>query len=193
VKAVEHRSDLEEDKDEVHPIEYELTIPEGHNLRTTKIRTSPQRNLNSDILLNKMHSQMNTNPSHKGYFDFHPTSYSNQYKSQDSKVGAMHRARSKSFFEESSAMKKWYKVQNVLKGINLMRKNIVKTIQNPDDIVEDLNRSPRRARTSNHLNSQHSLNLTKFALDDRRKEDRFFDLIGEGGQRAVEKVLNELD
>ena len=55
----------------------------------------------------------------------------------------------------------------MFKGINLMKKNIVKTIQDPNEIVDDINKSPRRKKTLN-LNSQASLNFTKTAIDEVR-------------------------
>lgn len=79
------------------------------------------------------------------------------------------RVRSKSFFEENSARKNWYKLQNMFKGINLLRKNLVKTIQDPEEIVEDINKSPRKMKPTTFFTSQTSLNFTKTALDDVRK------------------------
>ena len=64
-------------------------------------------------------------------------------------------------------MRHWIKISNMFKGINLMKKNIVKTIQDPNEIVDDINKSPRRKKTLN-LNSQASLNFTKTAIDEVR-------------------------
>ena len=90
VQTADLKSDVEEDKDEVYPIEYELTGNDRYKTRPNKIRTSPQKTLNSEILLNRIGSQMQTNPTSNGVFDFHPTTYSNQYKSQDTKVSSAH-------------------------------------------------------------------------------------------------------
>ena len=64
-------------------------------------------------------------------------------------------------------MRHWIKISNMFKGINLMKKNIVKTIRDPNEIVDDINKSPRRKKTLN-LNSQASLNFTKTAIDEVR-------------------------
>lgn len=75
-----------------------------------------------------------------------------------------------------------------------MKKNIVKTIQNPDEIVENINRSPRRKRTN--LSSQMSMNpfnITKVALDEVRKQEKFFELIAQGGEKNLQKILKELE
>ena len=93
--------------------------------------------------------------------------------------------------EESKAHKHWLKIRNVFKSIKLMRVNIVKPLQNPEDIITDINNSPRRKRTS--ILSWSSLNLTKCALDDVRKIDRFFELIQEGGDKNIQKLLEELE
>jgi hypothetical protein len=67
------------------------------------------------------------------------------------------RERAKSFYEETNAKRKWIKLSNVLKGINLMKRNMVQKIDDPNDIVESINKSPRRKRT---LTSMSSINLT---------------------------------
>ena len=80
------------------------------------------------------------------------------------------RERSQSLTEDQSlGRRKWLKVQNVLRGINLMKKNIVKTLQDPDEIVENINRSPRRRRQSMLSAGMGSFNITMSALDDIRK------------------------
>jgi hypothetical protein len=45
------------------------------------------------------------------------------------------RSQSQTFSQSHSGRSKWLKIQNVIKGISLMRKNIVKTLQDPDEIV----------------------------------------------------------
>lgn len=63
-----------------------------------------------------------------------------------------------SYTNETNARKKWIKLSNVLRGISLMKKNLVKTIEDPEEIVENINSSPRRRKLT--LTSFTSLNLT---------------------------------
>jgi hypothetical protein len=55
-------------------------------------------------------------------------------------------SKTNSFTTESNAKRRWSKLSNVLKGINLMKKNIVKTLSDPEEIVENINNSPRRRK-----------------------------------------------
>ena len=45
---------------------------------------------------------------------------------------------------QSKAKRKWQKLSNLFKGINLLKKNVVKTLRYPNEIVENINSSPRR-------------------------------------------------
>eukprot|EP00347_Sterkiella_histriomuscorum_P004515 403360168 len=72
--------------------------------------------------------------------------------------------KSKSFFQVSRAKKNWIKLQNVLKGINLLRRNIVMKIQDPDELEQNL-----KQYTSRHSNSIQ--NLQKEIEQETRKED----------------------
>lgn len=49
-----------------------------------------------------------------------------------------------------------------------MRKNIVKTLRDPDEIVEDINNSPRRKRKLPSVSAKSSFDVTRSALDDLR-------------------------
>ena len=67
------------------------------------------------------------------------------------------------------AKKKWQKLYNVFKGISLMKKNIVKTLKDPEDIVSNINNSPRRkVKIAHSVSAYSSFNATKLALDDVR-------------------------
>lgn len=67
------------------------------------------------------------------------------------------------------ARENWKKLQNVFKGISLMKKNIVKTIQDPEEIVQNINNSPRRKpRGVASVSAMSSFNVTRLALDDVR-------------------------
>ena len=58
-----------------------------------------------------------------------------------------------------------------------MRKNIVKTLKDPNEIVEHINNSPRHKRKLPSVSGIFSFDLTRSALDDLRQMDRFFELI----------------
>ncbi len=45
------------------------------------------------------------------------------------------RSQSQTFSQSHSGRKKWTKIQNVIKGISLMKHNIVKTLRDPEEIV----------------------------------------------------------
>ena len=79
------------------------------------------------------------------------------------------RSQSNSFYQAQTARNKWIKLQNVFRGINLMRKNIVKTLQNPNEIVENINNSPRRKRRLPSVSGISSFDVTRSALDDLRQ------------------------
>lgn len=67
-----------------------------------------------------------------------------------------------------------------------MKKNIVKTLQDPDEIVQNINNSPRRKiRGVASVSAFSSFNVTKIALDDVRQQDRFFDMIQRGGEKDI--------
>lgn len=79
---------------------------------------------------------------------------------------------------KSKAKRKWQKLSNLFKGINLLKKNIVKTLRYPNEIVENINNSPKRKdRILQSASAISSFNATKLALDDVRQQDRFFDLV----------------
>jgi hypothetical protein len=59
-------------------------------------------------------------------------------------------------------------VQNVFRGINLMKKNIVKTLMDPNEIVENIKNSPRRKRKLPSVSGISSFDVTRSALDDLR-------------------------
>ena len=50
-----------------------------------------------------------------------------------------------------------------------MRKNIVKTLQDPNEIVENINNSPRRKRRLPSVSGISSFDVTRSALDDLRQ------------------------
>jgi len=94
----------------------------------------------------------------------------------------------------SNAKRKWQKLYNVFKGINLLKKNIVKTLHQPDEIVENINNSPRRkTRVAQSASAFSSFNVTKIALDDVRQQDRFFDLVQRGGEKDIPVLLKEIE
>eukprot|EP00347_Sterkiella_histriomuscorum_P001505 403371776 len=208
----DEKSDMNEDesRDQVHSIK-------GSDFGENQEDTNPsrlycnnhqrQRSHKSDQNLNKFMYNYQENMSTQNVFQSQNTSVNllldhsqhnikNQYQDtltrQSINGMAAHKARhrSRSFFEESPAKKHWMKISNVLKGINLMRKNIVRTIQHPDELVENINKSPRRRKT---LNSLQSLNLTKNVLDEMRLQDKFFELISTGGEHSLQKILKELE
>lgn len=74
-----------------------------------------------------------------------------------------------------------------------MRKNIVKTLRDPDEIVENINNSPRRKRKLPSVSGISSFDVTRSALDDLRKMDRFFELIQKGGDKDIPLLQRELD
>lgn len=75
-----------------------------------------------------------------------------------------------------------------------MKKNIVKTLQDPDEIVQNINNSPRRKiRGVASVSAFSSFNVTKIALDDVRQQDRFFDMIQRGGEKDIPLIQKELD
>ena len=45
------------------------------------------------------------------------------------------RSQSQTFSQTHTGRRNWLKIQNVIKGISLMRHNIVKTLKDPDEIV----------------------------------------------------------
>eukprot|EP00347_Sterkiella_histriomuscorum_P000995 403373739 len=208
----DEKSDVNEDesRDQVHSIKgsdfgenYEDTNPS----RLYCNNHQRQRSHKSDQNLNKFMYNYQENMSTQNVFQSQNTSVNllldhsqhnikNQYQDTLTRqsINGMpaHKARlrSRSFFEESPAKKHWMKISNVLKGINLMRKNIVRTIQHPDELVENINKSPRRRKT---LNSLQSLNLTKNVLDEMRLQDKFFELISTGGEHSLQKILKELE
>lgn len=49
-----------------------------------------------------------------------------------------------------------------------MRKNIVTTLRDPDEIVENINNSPRRKRKLPSVSGISSFDVTRSALDDLR-------------------------
>ena len=94
----------------------------------------------------------------------------------------------------SNAKRKWQKLQNIFRGINLLKNNVVKTLHQPDDIVENINKSPRRkSRIAHSASAISSLNATKMALDDVRQLDRFFDLVQRGGEKDLPVLLKEIE
>jgi len=101
------------------------------------------------------------------------------------------RERSSSFFEETHAKRQWIKLSNVFRGISLLKKSVVKTIEDPDEIPEEINRSPRKFKST--LMSTSSWNPTKQALDDVRLYDRFYDLVSRGHKKDIAKLKVELE
>ena len=95
---------------------------------------------------------------------------------------------------QSKAKRKWQKLSNLFKGINLLKKNVVKTLRYPNEIVENINNSPRRkGRVLQTASVISSFNATKIALDDVRQQDRFFDLVQRGGERDIPVLLKEIE
>jgi hypothetical protein len=58
-----------------------------------------------------------------------------------------------------------------------MRKTVVKPLKDPEDIVLNINNSPRRKKHLPSVSGISSFDVTKNALDDLRQQDRFFELI----------------
>jgi hypothetical protein len=57
----------------------------------------------------------------------------------------------------------------VIKGISLMRHNIVKTLQDPEEIVKNLNNSRGRKKQLPSVSGISSFDVTRHALDDMRQ------------------------
>lgn len=72
-----------------------------------------------------------------------------------------------------------------------MRNNIVQTIEDPHEIIEHINNSPRRKRLTQ--TSFSSMNFTMQALDDVRLQDKFFELVERGGKKDIRRLREELE
>lgn len=160
----------EEEKDQVHNM----------NPDSTQQDLMHYSNMSPDMLQLKQINSTNINSF---------TETMNFDLSTDKKV--FHHTKSSSFTTESNAKRKWNKLSNVLKGINLMKKNLVKTLSDPEEIVEHINNSPRRRKLTQ--TSFTSLNLTQQALDDVRLQEKIFDLIAQGGEREIALLKQELE
>lgn len=86
--------------------------------------------------------------------------------------------------DENYAKKKWIKVSNVFKGINLLKRNIVSPIEDPDELISHINNSPRKKK-SNLVSLTSTLNLTRQALDDHRISEKLFELVAKGGKNDI--------
>ncbi|CDW87167.1 calmodulin [Stylonychia lemnae] len=182
----------EEQRDQVH------SILQSVNQSNGKLQLIPFKAYSSETQISKPNQNTSTNIMQSQNSNANLLFENSQIQHFHSEItipNSRHtpkRIRSKSFFDESQAKRNWLKISNAIKGINLLRRNIVKTLQDPDEIVEDIKNSPRRRRTS-QLASLTSINLTRTVLDDRRNQERFFDLIEAGGEKNLKKIQQEID
>jgi len=88
-----------------------------------------------------------------------------------------------------TAKKRWVKYINVFKTINRLKKAQVKPIDNPDDIVREIERYPskqmgRMATSVNNFQRNQSVN----PFNDKIRTEEFFKYIAQGGDRGIKKL-----
>jgi ankyrin repeat protein len=71
-----------------------------------------------------------------------------------------------------------------------MRRNVVETIEEPDQIINNINNSPRKKKGSIHPMS--SMNFTMMAIDEIRTAERLFEFVAIGGEKEIKLVNKEL-
>lgn len=69
---------------------------------------------------------------------------------------------------------------------------MLKQIDDPDDLLEEINRTPVRKTGSQRSWNSSASNMKKQALEDKRRAMKFFELAANGSGRDIEQMKCEL-